>query len=123
MEMWSREIAEVTGGRLVGPELAVRGAAIDSRELADGQLFVPIIDERDGHDFIAAAVERGASAYLSSRPVAGPDVDVAAVEVPDTAAALIALGRHARTRIGAVPGSPRSSASPDRWARPRPRTC
>ncbi|MGZ4704745.1 MAG: UDP-N-acetylmuramoyl-tripeptide--D-alanyl-D-alanine ligase [Acidimicrobiales bacterium] len=104
MEMWSREIAEVTGGRLVGPDLAVRGAAIDSRELTDGQLFVPIIDERDGHDFTAAAVERGASAYLSSRPVAFPDVDVAAIEVADTAAALVTLGRHARGRIGAVPG-------------------
>ena len=34
----------------------------------------------------------------------GPNVDVAAVEVDDTGAALIALGRHARRRIGAVPG-------------------
>jgi UDP-N-acetylmuramoyl-tripeptide--D-alanyl-D-alanine ligase len=104
MEMWAHEIAEVTGGRLVGPDLAVRGAATDSRDLADGQLFVPVIDQRDGHDFIAAAIERGASAYLSSRPVPGPDVDVAAVEVGDTAEALVALGRHARRRIDEVPG-------------------
>ena len=104
MEMWAREIAEVTGGRLIGPDLAVRGAAIDSRELTDGQLFVPVIDERDGHDFIAAAIEHGASAYLSSRPVDGPNVDVAAVEVADTGEALIALGRAARGRIGAEPG-------------------
>jgi UDP-N-acetylmuramoyl-tripeptide--D-alanyl-D-alanine ligase len=104
MELWAREIAEVTGGVLIGPDLAVRGAAIDSRELTDGQLFVPIIDERDGHDFVPAAVERGAAGYLSSRPVAGPDVDVAAVVVPDTAEALLALGRHARRRLGEVPG-------------------
>lgn len=104
MEMWAREIAEVTGGRLIGPDLAVRGAAIDSRELTDGQLFVPVIDERDGHDFIDAAIGRGASAFLTSRSVAGPNVDVAAVEVADTGAALIALGRHARGRIGSAPG-------------------
>ncbi len=104
MEMWAREIAEVTGGRLIGPDLAVRGAAIDSRELTDGQLFVPVIDERDGHDFIEAAIGRGASAYLSSRSVTGPNVDVAAIEVADTGLALIALGRQARQRIGTVPG-------------------
>jgi UDP-N-acetylmuramoyl-tripeptide--D-alanyl-D-alanine ligase len=104
MELWAREIAEVTGGQLVGPDLAVRGASIDSRELTDGQLFVPIIDERDGHDFVPAAIERGASAYLSSRPVGPPDVDVAAVVVADTAAALLALGRHARRRLAEAPG-------------------
>jgi len=65
---------------------------------------VPVIDVRDGHDFIPAAIERGASAYLSSRPVPGPNVDVAAIEVVDTGEAPIALGRHARQRIGAVPG-------------------
>jgi len=104
MELWASEIAEVTGGRLTGPDVAVRGAAIDSRELIDGQLFVPIIDGRDGHDFIAGAVERGASAYLSSRPAVAVSIDVATITVADTAEALVAMGRHARHRLGAADG-------------------
>jgi UDP-N-acetylmuramoyl-tripeptide--D-alanyl-D-alanine ligase len=76
----------------------VSGATIDSRQVAAGQLFVPVVAARDGHDFVAAAIAGGAAAYLTSR---GPleSVDAAAVEVGDTVGALAAVGRHARTRL------------------------
>ena len=54
------EIAHAVGGALVGPDVEVRGAAIDSRLVRPGQLFVPVAGERDGHDFIAAARDAGA---------------------------------------------------------------
>jgi UDP-N-acetylmuramoyl-tripeptide--D-alanyl-D-alanine ligase len=75
----------------------VAGAAIDSRSIRPGQLFVPILAERDGHDFVAAALAAGAAGYLTARDPEGGS----AVVVADTAAALGALGRDARTRLGA----------------------
>jgi len=79
----------------------VAGVTQDSRDVRPGMLFVPLLAERDGHDFIGDAVAAGASACLTARGVAGADVD--AVEVDDTQAALTALASEARRRLRAVP--------------------
>ena len=98
MELHTNEIAKATGGVASGPDVNVSGATIDSRQVARGQLFVPVVASRDGHDFVGGAVAAGAAAYLTSRgPVDG--VEATAVEVGDTVAALGAVGRHARTRL------------------------
>ncbi|HET6664697.1 MAG TPA: UDP-N-acetylmuramoyl-tripeptide--D-alanyl-D-alanine ligase [Acidimicrobiales bacterium] len=98
MELSTNEIAKATGGVVSGPDVGVSGATIDSRHVARGQLFVPVVAARDGHDFVADAIAAGAAAYLTSRgPLDG--VDATAVEVDDTVAALGAVGRHARTRL------------------------
>jgi UDP-N-acetylmuramoyl-tripeptide--D-alanyl-D-alanine ligase len=96
--MRTSEVAEATGGRLAGPDVDVSGATIDSRSVVGGELFVPVVAARDGHDFVAAAVAAGAAAYLCSRPVAGAE-PATAVEVDDTVAALAALGAHVRDRL------------------------
>jgi UDP-N-acetylmuramoyl-tripeptide--D-alanyl-D-alanine ligase len=70
---------------------------IDSRSVTSGSLFVPIVADRDGHTFIDDAVGAGAVAYLTEH--APSAVDATAVVVPDTSAALLALGRHARSRL------------------------
>ena len=46
------ELAARLGGEQVGPDVTVAGASIDTRTLVAGQLYVPIVAERDGHDFI-----------------------------------------------------------------------
>jgi UDP-N-acetylmuramoyl-tripeptide--D-alanyl-D-alanine ligase len=98
VDLRTTEIAKATGGVLSGPDVTVSGATIDSRRVVGGQLFVPVVAARDGHDFVAVAVAAGAAAYLTSRgPVDG--VDATAVEVGDTVVALGAVGRHARTRL------------------------
>jgi UDP-N-acetylmuramoyl-tripeptide--D-alanyl-D-alanine ligase len=89
------EVAAATGGRLEGPEVDVEGVAIDSRGDVAGRLFVPIVAERDGHDFVSGALERGAAAYLTSRPAQGGS----AVVVADTLVALGAVGGLARDRL------------------------
>ena len=103
VKMRSSEVAAATGGRLVGPDVTVSGAAIDSRQVTGGELFVPVVAERDGHDFVGAALAAGAAAYLSARPVARADGGAppasTAVAVDDTRAALTALGGHARDRL------------------------
>ncbi|MGW9263907.1 UDP-N-acetylmuramoyl-tripeptide--D-alanyl-D-alanine ligase [Gordonia terrae] len=96
MHFRASEVAEAVGGELLGPDVQIDGASIDSRSVRPGQLFVPIVAERDGHDFIPAALDGGATAYLTSRtdPVGGT-----AIRVPDTALALADLGRAVRARI------------------------
>jgi UDP-N-acetylmuramoyl-tripeptide--D-alanyl-D-alanine ligase len=96
----SPELAAYLGGVPVGPEVGIRGAGIDSRTIRPGQLYVPIVAERDGHAFIPAALEAGASAYLTAQePVGGT-----AIRVDDTAAALLRLGALARSRVGGAIG-------------------
>jgi UDP-N-acetylmuramoyl-tripeptide--D-alanyl-D-alanine ligase len=89
------ELATHVGGARVGPDVTVDGAGIDSRTIAPGQLFVPVLAERDGHTFIAAALAAGAAAYLTQEgPVGGT-----AIVVEDTAQALMNLGVLARSRV------------------------
>jgi UDP-N-acetylmuramoyl-tripeptide--D-alanyl-D-alanine ligase len=89
------EIADATGGCAFGPPVTVSGVATDSRSVEPGVLFVPIRQERDGHDFINAATEAGAAAHLSERGSA----DGSGVVVADTVAALLDLVRAARNRL------------------------
>ncbi|WP_374611604.1 UDP-N-acetylmuramoyl-tripeptide--D-alanyl-D-alanine ligase [Gordonia sp. (in: high G+C Gram-positive bacteria)] len=96
MHFRASEVAEAVGGELLGPDVQIDGASIDSRSVRPGQLFVPIVAERDGHDFIKSALDGGATAYLTSRvdPVGGT-----AIRVADTALALADLGRAVRARV------------------------
>ena len=93
-------IAEITGASLgpgTSPAALARSVIIDSRQAGPGALFAALPGERaDGHDFAAAAVEKGAVAVLASRPVAVP-----ALITPDVPAALAAL---ARAVTDALPG-------------------
>ena len=102
MRFSTSELADRLGGTLIGPDVTVDGASIDSRSLVPGQLFVPIVAARDGHDFVAAAVDAGAVAYLTAEGRA--DGAATAVVVADTSVALLELGRLARDRIGDLGG-------------------
>jgi UDP-N-acetylmuramoyl-tripeptide--D-alanyl-D-alanine ligase len=79
------------------PNVEISGVVIDSRLVCGGELFVPIVAERDGHQFIGAAVHAGASLVLTSRR--DLDTIASAIAVDDTSAALLDLGRYVRTRL------------------------
>lgn len=72
------------------------GANNDTRKLAPGELFVALQGARDGHDFIPAALEKGASAVLCTHCRG----DYPAIVVPDTRLALGDIARHERQRLG-----------------------
>lgn len=94
----------MVGGAVIGDDVAIDGATHDSRTLVAGQLFVAIVADRDGHDFVGAAVAAGAPAYLSERG-AWPHIEATAILVDSTREALAALGQAARGRMpGAVVG-------------------
>jgi UDP-N-acetylmuramoyl-tripeptide--D-alanyl-D-alanine ligase len=63
------KMAAWTGGRWTRiPSGAISGYTQDTRQLAAGQVFVALrTDKRDGHDFIAEAHQRSATAALVSR--------------------------------------------------------
>lgn len=92
------DVATATGGRLVGQNAHLSGASFDSRVLVPGQLFVPIVAERNGHDFIDDALRRGAGAYLT---MVEPTSRRTAIVVDDTLQALMALARWGRERLEA----------------------
>ncbi len=95
MRFSTAELALQLGGQLIGPDVTIDGASIDSRSIEHGQLFVPIVADRDGHDFIPDALGAGAAAYLTSQLVVGGS----AVLVPDTQSALTQLGVVARAGL------------------------
>jgi UDP-N-acetylmuramoyl-tripeptide--D-alanyl-D-alanine ligase len=86
---------------LVGPDTEIDGATFDSRQVLRHQLFVPIVAERDGHDFIGDALKAGAGAYLTSRPEIVEGLGGTAIVVDDTAQALIDAARWGRTQFPA----------------------
>ncbi len=99
----SDELAALTGGRLLArSDRPIRGAAVDSRLVKPGQLFVALPGERaDGHQFISQAVTRGAAAVIVTRPLADPAAlgDVTVVRVADSLAALGAVAAGWRRRF------------------------
>ncbi|WP_431283934.1 UDP-N-acetylmuramoyl-tripeptide--D-alanyl-D-alanine ligase [Humitalea sp. 24SJ18S-53] len=83
----------------------VTGIAIDSRATVAGDLFVALLAERDGHDFVADAFGRGAACAMVTRDMpGGPCLRVA--DTLDGLTALGAAGRaRSRARVVAVTGS------------------
>jgi UDP-N-acetylmuramoyl-tripeptide--D-alanyl-D-alanine ligase len=95
--LWTSFALEgATTGRASGA-FSVSGVAFDSREVGHGDLFVALKGElSDGHRFVESAFAQGAAGAVVSEPVDHPHI-----LVPDTLAALNALGRAARLRTEA----------------------
>jgi UDP-N-acetylmuramoyl-tripeptide--D-alanyl-D-alanine ligase len=101
MSLWTgAEAAAATGGELRG-DWAVSGVSIDTRTLEKGDLFVALKDVRDGHEFVVAALEKGAGAALVSHVPDGVADDAPLLIVEDVLKGLEALGAAARARTEA----------------------
>jgi UDP-N-acetylmuramoyl-tripeptide--D-alanyl-D-alanine ligase len=101
VKLLASDLANAIGGRLVGPDTEIDGATFDSRQVLRHQLFVPIVAERDGHDFISDALKAGAAAYLTYRPELIEGLGGTGIVVDDTAQALIDAARWGRTQFPA----------------------
>lgn len=115
------DLAAAVHGRLVAGAAGERlgPAAIDSRSLAPGDLFFAIVAARDGHDFVPAALARGAAGVVVQHTATVPaDLGGAVVvTVPDTLVALQDLGRAVRrasgARVVAITGSAGKTTTKD----------
>lgn len=121
------QLVEAVQGRLVRgrADLLVRGVGVDSRRLRPGMAFFALPGEnRDGHQFLTAAVEAGATClcvregseeyWPSAR---GESEDPAVVAVTETLAALHALAGWYRRRFSlpvvAITGSTGKTTTKD----------
>lgn len=104
------EIVIATGGTLVSGDetLEITGFSQDSRQVAAGMMYIPIIGERfDGHDFIDSAFANGASAVISERMIENSERVV--ILVKDTLKALQDMARclrkHRDVKVVGITGS------------------
>lgn len=103
MTLWTaQDAAHAMGANLTGAPTAIGGISIDTRTLQPGDLFFALKDARDGHDFVASALEKGAAGavVLGSR-MAQFERQGTLYGVDDVLAALVALGLAARARCNA----------------------
>ena len=92
-----REAADYLDGEWSGDDVAFTAVSTDTRQLPPSALFVALTGPNfDGHDFVAAARERGACAALVSRPVDDP---LPQLRVADTRLALGQLATMWRSRF------------------------
>ncbi|MEM9437413.1 MAG: UDP-N-acetylmuramoyl-tripeptide--D-alanyl-D-alanine ligase [Pseudomonadota bacterium] len=99
MTLWTSEAAAAATGGKTGSWEA-NGVSIDTRTLQPGDLFVALKAARDGHDFVAQALENGAAAALVSSIPDGVDPERCLL-VEDVLVALEDLGKAARARTSA----------------------
>ncbi|MCP4933839.1 MAG: UDP-N-acetylmuramoyl-tripeptide--D-alanyl-D-alanine ligase [bacterium] len=100
--LWSvQELLSATGGMLdqdgsVGP---VTGISIDTRTIEAGDLFVALVDVRDGHDFVTVAFANGAAMALVSSTYQENSEDGPLLRVNDPLVALEKMASAARARL------------------------
>jgi len=101
MSLWSaKAAAAATGGQAIG-DWSVEGISIDTRTIEAGDLFVALKAARDGHEFVAQALSKGAGAALVTHMPEGVAQDAPLLIVEDVLSALEDLGRAGRARTNA----------------------
>ncbi len=99
------EVVKHVNGRLInGKEnISINGVSTDSREVFEGNLFVPLKGEQyDGHNFVTKAKEAGAVATLWQDDLALPNVNIPIILVLDTLIALQDLALYYRKKINPI---------------------
>ena len=96
-----KELCAAVGGTLLQESGAVvTEVSTDSRSIPNRALFVPLAGERfDGHDYLDAALERGAAGCLTARKPASLLPDKFYIQVSDTLEALKALAAWYRAKF------------------------
>jgi UDP-N-acetylmuramoyl-tripeptide--D-alanyl-D-alanine ligase len=100
--LWTAaEAVDATGGQSTR-DWSAKGISIDTRSLAPSDLFVALQGPNfDGHDFLAAAFEKGATAAMVQCVPEGRAAEHPMLLVDDTLGALWRLGAASRSRASA----------------------
>lgn len=94
----TKEIAQATGGELIGADVKVKCVSTDTRTIEPGALFVAVKGERfDGNDYIEQAAQNGAAAAISDR--GGVNADIPIIRVGDSRTAQLRLARYHRDKF------------------------
>jgi UDP-N-acetylmuramoyl-tripeptide--D-alanyl-D-alanine ligase len=108
--LWDARAAAAATGGTATTDWRATGVSIDSRTVAAGDLFVALAGERfDGHDYVGAALGKGAAAAMIAREVPALPAGAPLLRVADSMAGLGALAavarRRSRAKVCAVTGS------------------
>ncbi|HDR4480346.1 TPA: UDP-N-acetylmuramoyl-tripeptide--D-alanyl-D-alanine ligase [Bacillus cereus] len=76
--------------------IEMQGVCIDSKKITKGNLFVPIIRVKDGHDYVKEAMEKGAAASLWKKSYGDPPKGIPIIFVDDTLLVLQKIARYYR---------------------------
>ncbi len=98
--LWTRDEAVAATGGHCAVDWQAGGVSIDTRSLQKGDIFVALQASRDGHDFVAEALRKGAAVALVSRVPEGLEA-APLLLVDDVLKGLEALGIAARARTQA----------------------
>ncbi|WEV38392.1 UDP-N-acetylmuramoyl-tripeptide--D-alanyl-D-alanine ligase [Lactobacillus sp. ESL0680] len=100
MKMQLAEIAKAINSTCEGDEQTViTSVAFDSRKITAGGLFVPLMGERDGHDFIDSAIANGACATLWQKGHADKPTAIAVLEVDDPLLSMQKLAQYYLNKV------------------------
>ncbi len=100
--LWTSAEAEAVTLGMAARAFEVSGLSIDTRTIREGDLFVALKgDNRDGHDFVAAALAAKAGAALVARHPDGIAPDAPLLTVANTQRGLEDLARASRARTHA----------------------
>jgi UDP-N-acetylmuramoyl-tripeptide--D-alanyl-D-alanine ligase len=79
---------------------SIHGVCIDTRKIEKGNLFVPFSGQNtDGHQYVEAAIEKGAAAALWQKSVPNPPLHLPILVVEDTLVALQELAKAYRHQL------------------------
>ena len=78
------------------------GISYDTRKINKGDLFIALPGKRDGHDFVKAAFDNGATAAMVSRIPKGFNENDKLLVVDDVMKALVRMAKTARNRSKAI---------------------
>ena len=99
MSLWeSQDAAQATGGKNTHSWSAT-GVSIDTRTIQPGDLFVALKANRDGHEFVNNAFDKGAVAALVDHIPEDLDISFPLLVVPDVMEAFRSMARFARNRL------------------------
>jgi UDP-N-acetylmuramoyl-tripeptide--D-alanyl-D-alanine ligase len=99
--LWTSQDANAATSGHSNRKWEATGVSIDTRTIQTGDLFVALLAERDGHDYVATAFAKGAAAALVTYRPDNVSDDAPLLVVSDVLNALTALGEAARERTSA----------------------
>ena len=101
MTLWTSDQAVAATGGTTTQDWVAHGVSIDTRIIQPGDLFVALKSQRDGHDYVANALQAGAAAAVVTHRPNDVAEDAPLLIVSDVLDGLVALGQAARDRTDA----------------------
>ncbi|PEO58813.1 UDP-N-acetylmuramoyl-tripeptide--D-alanyl-D-alanine ligase [Bacillus wiedmannii] len=102
IQMNLKKLEEIVGGEGLQESfyhIEIYGVCIDSKSIKEGNVFVPIIRVKDGHDYVKEAFDNGAVASLWKKSYGTPPKGMPIIFVDDTLFALQQLAQFYRKEL------------------------